>query len=411
MYQGLVLKRMNVSKIRLRSIDYNLLSGVLVGIGLALILGIRSFILIYQFTSVHKMSLYQDGQVVSMVAEITKVKHVGAQTVLDVTEANNNFWKPKETFRVYTFKGVFLEHSMVNISGVYRGYSHENIASSLQGYFSYPEIAVVSLGDDKVSVNVFGFIRDKIVVTVNRITGEPYASLLLGIVFGIERDYSTSSFEAMQNAGIVHVVVASGFNAIVVARLATLLFSLFQKNISLLLTSSFLILYAGIAGFQIPIVRAILMTFGSLFAVRNGEYREGLRWLLLSAYVLLVYEPNWITSVSFQLSFMASIGLIVSADRIQSLFKFLPTFIRETFVTTLIAQAFTYPILIIHFDSVRLIGLLVNVLVLPLIPVIMIGGGVVISIAFISQSLGIILFQPIQLLLEYFWMIVMIFGT
>ncbi|WP_198648974.1 ComEC/Rec2 family competence protein [Cyanothece sp. BG0011] len=109
------------------------------------------------------------------------------------------------------------------------------------------------------------------------------------------------------NMGLSHVLAASGFH---VALLLGIIFwitrSLSPKK-KLIIGIIILILYVGLTGIQPSILRASLMGTAILISQVLERKTNALGTLLLSAFLLLLFNPLWIWDLGFQLSFLATL--------------------------------------------------------------------------------------------------------
>lgn len=229
---------------------------------------------------------------------------------------------------------------------------------------------------------------------------EPHASLLIGILFGIDSDFRDSFYESMKKVGLLHIVVASGFNALIVANVTQNLGRILGKYGQIATFSIFMLPYIALSGFQIPIIRAAIMAGGGVLASLKGEEKAGLWWLAISAYVLVLLEPRVISQPSFQLSFCASLGILLLAPVFE---KFLHSFTKVLagdLSTTIAAQFFTLPILYIHFGNFSPLGLLTNPLVLWMITPIMYWGFLCVLVSLVSPSVASVAITPVWVLLD-----------
>ena len=190
--------------------------------------------------------------------------------------------------------------------------------------------------------------------------------ILEGILFGDSSRIPEAVQERYKATGVLHVFAASGSNAAFVIGLSWLLLGWAPKRIRIGGTILALLLYAGLCGWSAPIVRAAVI--GSV--VLTGRLGRGkaapLRWLLLTAVILFLFNPLLIQDTGCQLSFAAAWGIIVLSPRILKwqVMECLPGILRLAAAGTLGAQAATLPILIAAFHRLSLIGFAVNVFIL-----------------------------------------------
>ena len=137
--------------------------------------------------------------------------------------------------------------------------------------------------------------------------------------------------------------------------------------------------------------------------------------LIFAGWAMLIIKPNLIADVGFQLSFMATGGLITfrplfyKKKKIKDLIE--KSIIGEDLVTTVTAQIFTLPILLITFGSYSLWSILVNALVLWTVPPLMVIGGLAALLGIIASPIGAVLLILAKPLLAYFEFMVNLFGS
>ena len=158
-----------------------------------------------------------------------------------------------------------------------------------------------------------------------------------------------------------------------------------------------ILFYAFLAGFEPSIVRAAIMGILVFMAQLTGRQNSAFLGLFSAGFIMLFVNPSLIFDIGFQLSFMATLGLIYIRPiffRKKNLKKLIEkSVVGEDVATTISAQIATLPILLANFGSFSFSSILVNALVLWTVPVIMIIGG-------ISALLGLI-FAPIGQILAY----------
>ena len=197
---------------------------------------------------------------------------------------------------------------------------------------------------------------------INQYLPEPHASLLNGILFGISLRTTKELYDHMRMVGLLHIVVLSGMNITILASIIGIFTKYFPKLISIFVVITSITLFILFVGPQPPIIRAGLMGTLSLLAVLLGRRTIPLYILFLSFIATLLFVPEWISSISFQLSYAATLGLILFASaRTQR--GLLGRIVGSELRISLSAQAFTAPLIFIYFRQVSLISPVANVLV------------------------------------------------
>ncbi|KKP34439.1 MAG: Competence protein ComEC, partial [Candidatus Roizmanbacteria bacterium GW2011_GWA2_32_13] len=146
---------------------------------------------------------------------------------------------------------------------------------------------------------------------INSYLPEPHASLLNGIIFGINLKTSKLFYEQLKIVGLLHLVVLSGINITMLGAIIANITGFLGKRASILLTILTIILFILFVGPQAPIVRAGIMGMLTLVAVLYGRKNIGLYSLFLSLIIIAIVFPDWLASVSLYLSYGATLGIML----------------------------------------------------------------------------------------------------
>lgn len=232
-------------------------------------------------------------------------------------------------------------------------------------------------------------LRSNITYTFEAYLPTDLGRLLLGIVFGIKEPLSSSFEDQIRSVGLLHVIAASGMNITLLAgALVVILEKVFSRKKTIGITLLLLFVYAAFAGFQPSIVRAAIMGSLALFAGLVGKQYFGLWALCVTGYVMLMVDPSLLSNVGFQLSFLATLGIMLIKPVLQLSFPKILKPLEEDLTTTFSAQVATTPILLATFGQVSLISLVVNALILWTIPPLMILGGLAAILSLIFEPLA-----------------------
>lgn len=138
--------------------------------------------------------------------------------------------------------------------------------------------------------------------------------------------------------------------------------------------------YLWLSGGGVATERAFIMVGVMLFAILVDRRAVSLRTVAMAATIILIYSPESITSPGFQMSFAATIALILAYRPWSRLSRHLPILIRPVFMlllTSLVAGIATAPIAAAHFNQIVHYGLLANLLVVPVMGVLVMPAGVI----------------------------------
>jgi competence protein ComEC len=201
---------------------------------------------------------------------------------------------------------------------------------------------------------------------------EPEAGLAAGILIGLRDRVDRDLAAAFTTAGVSHVVAISGWNiAIVAAAIAAMAGRLGRRRRSVV-TILAIVAYVAFAGASASVVRAALMAGVVLLARETGRAGRAVSALGLAATLLLIADPKLIGDAGFQLSSLATAGLIAWATPLTGWIETagrgrVPHWLAESLGVSLAAQAATLPIILVSFGRLALLSPVVNLVVVPLV--------------------------------------------
>ncbi len=238
---------------------------------------------------------------------------------------------------------------------------------------------------------------------LHRFYPDPEASLLAGILLGDESGLTESWQRAFKVTGTSHIIAISGFNiAIIVAIFSALFGRLLGPRRGAIFVVIGVALYTIMVGAMASVVRSAIM--GTLSILGQLLYRRqvGLNTLAFTAALMALISPFVLWDVGFQLSFFATLGLILFGGPLQEGAQrwlerlgvpaiFLSPgaqFLSDSVLLTLAAQLTTLPIIAYHFQQISLIAFVANPFILPVQPAVMILGGLSVILGWLLIGLG-----------------------
>ena len=210
-----------------------------------------------------------------------------------------------------------------------------------------------------------------------RAVPEPEAALIAGLTLGARRSLGADWTEKFRRAGLLHLVVLSGYNLSVIAAAILVGLGFLARRTRLIVAALAIILFTLMVGAGPATLRACLMALIALLAPATGRrYLAG--WALGAAgFLMLIINPKVLVfDPGFQLSFLATAGLIYLAPWLESHLPFITKKLglRDLVAVTLAAQLAVLPWFIYHGATLPLLALPANLLVLPLVPTAMLLG-------------------------------------
>ncbi len=285
----------------------------------------------------------------------------------------------------------------------YQGYlSKDGIYSII--YF--PQVKKIEGGS--ASLNFYSLIlgfKSKLRKSLYENISPPQSAILGAIILGDKKQISEEYKEKLNITGTRHITCVSGLHIVLLAGILMWLGMALGlwKSQAFYFAIVVLFLYIIMIGAPASAVRAGIMGGLFLLAEKTGRMNKSDRALVLAAALMLFYNPLLLRyDVGFQLSFLATLGIIHLMPFFQHRLKKIPLeFVRNILAMTFSAYVFTLPILIYNFGYVSLVSPIANVLIVPLLPFIMIFGLVSGLVGIFWQFLGWIFSLPNWFFLTY----------
>lgn len=277
-----------------------------------------------------------------------------------------------------------------------------------KGIFSWmPQAYTLKLGAGRGNLLLEWIydLRRHLLATVYHIFPDPEASLVAGILLGIESGISTDLYEEFNRTGTTHIIAISGFNITIIANLfISLSRRFFGSRRGIWVAATAIGLYTVLVGADAAVVRAAVMGGLALLARASGRETLGLASLGISSVLMTVVTPSVLWDVGFELSFAAALGLVLYAQPLQDrainlLARWMSPeradkiggLLAEYFLYTLAALITTWPLTMLYFRRFTFSAWVTNPLILPLQPALMILSGVATLIGVIWMPGGRIL--------------------
>jgi competence protein ComEC len=224
-----------------------------------------------------------------------------------------------------------------------------------------------------ISSLLFG-LRRNFEAALDRNLGEPQSALAKGLVVGEKAALGNDLLDDFRTVGLIHIVVLSGFNITIVAVAMRRLLSFLPRVWGIATAAAGIALFGILVGGGATVVRSCIMAGITLSADLIRRDYSVHRALALAALVMLIQNPLILTrDPSFQLSFLATLGLILLSGPIESRLTRIPEKfgLRAIVAATFATQIFVSPYILYMLGQLSLVGVFANILVLPLIPVTM----------------------------------------
>jgi competence protein ComEC len=293
---------------------------------------------------------------------------------------------------------------MLETPPVFEGFSYREYLAR-QGVYSLMSPARVTrlaAGQANPLLQAVFALRQRALRTVQALFPEPESSLLAGILLGVESGIHPALRQAFNDTSTTHIIAISGFNITLLAGLVITLFGRWLgPRRGAMLAALAIGLYAVMVGADPAVLRAAIMGGLSLYARLLGRQTQALASLGAAALAMTALSPLTLWDVGFQLSFAATLGLVLYADPISQRFtrfasrwmdsrraERLARPVGEFGLFTLAAQATTLPLTAYYFKRLSLVSLVANPAILPAQPALMVLGGLSVLLGMLWLPLG-----------------------
>lgn len=323
-------------------------------------------------------------------AEVAYGDRIEAVGVLQEPEAFET-----ETGRVFNYPKYLETH----------GITHE---------LPFADVTVLSNGNSNPVVAALLSVKHVLIRGIRAALPEPESALLEGLLLGEKQSLGDRIYKAFRKSGVVHIIVLSGYNvALVITAVTFIALRFLPRVFAYSLAALFVVGFAILTGGSETTIRATIMALLMMLAAVFHRPSAALRGLLIAAALMALINPLLVLhDLSFQLSVLATLGLILFSDWIGRRAWFVSgTFgFREIVATTLATQVTVLPLLIFSIGAVSLVFLPANILILPAVPLAMLVGFIAALLALVSPVLALPVTALAYGVLKYIIAVALFFG-
>lgn len=268
-----------------------------------------------------------------------------------------------------------------------------------------PEIKLLKTNQGNFILSAIYKTKNIFLQQIYQIWRPPISSFIAGLVIGQKGALPKKITDLFQTTGTIHILVVSGYQVMLLANFLYLILNNFkvkrQQKIYYIFFA--LIFFAILTGLEASVLRASLMALIVFLAEKFGRPKRYTNILILSCALILIINPRILSDVGFQLSFLATAGLLYLSEPLnKKILFFLPNIFefRNLLSSTCAAIIATTPIIIYNFHRVSLIAPIANIIIVPLTPFITLASLFIILISFIYLPLAQFLGFSVMFLVE-----------
>jgi competence protein ComEC len=316
-------------------------------------------------------------------------------------------------------------YGTINPGGFHYGAYLERKGIQAVATVSGPEkVKIIDRASSSYGVKLWNTIdqwRDQIQQAAATTLQDPALGLFLGMVLGEQGFISQDTREAFMDTGTVHIISISGPHLGLIAFLTFLLVKglalrlpvswlewvslrITATRLAVLATLPLVTFYTLLAGAEVATVRSWIMILFFLLAVWLGRERNISTYLILAAVLVLIYDPQALFDISFQLSYISvlAIALVIKAKQWSSreneepkpVDRSLPETLRQWLMNTwwisLAVTLATVPIVAYHFNQIAWMGLLANFFVVPYVGFVVVPLGLVSAVVVLMTGADVL---------------------
>jgi competence protein ComEC len=243
--------------------------------------------------------------------------------------------------------------------------------------------------------------REQILNTHKKALGHDAGALFTSLILGSEVvDLPKSTQDRYRNVGLSHLLAASGTQVSLVLTACLAFVRGRSQKTKVICGGLGLAVFVCLSGATPAILRAGVMGAATLFGIATERKVDSLRALVFAAAVLLVINPLWIWDLGFLFSFLATLGLIVTAPKIAGALTWLPPILATPLAVTLAASLWTLPLQLLDFGQWSPYALPLNLFAVPCVEILTLGGMVTSVLSLVAQPLASLGDQPLGWILQ-----------
>ena len=357
---------------------------------------------------------------------------------LKVAVGENTILVTADRYPEYAYLDTIQITGKLKTPAVFEDFNYKNYLLKDRIY-SVMDYASIELIPNRHNYNAFSFLYEKVLLlkrklvnSVNLNFSSPYSFIVQGIVYGNDKNMPQDLKDKFNATGLSHITAVSGGNVVIlISMLMPLLLALgFWRSHAFYIAFIFVWFYIVLVGFPASAIRAGIMGSLAVFASALGRQNTGSRAIVMAGAIMLLQNPLLLLyDIGFQLSFLASLGIIhakpiidyflvvtlsfakrIKSDALETITEEKPHFLLTIISVTISAQLFALPIILYNFGNISLVSVITNLLILPVVPFIMVLGFLTSIFGIFSHFLGWFFSIPCWILLAYVVKILHIFS-
>ena len=204
-------------------------------------------------------------------------------------------------------------------------------------------------------------------------------SIINALLLGQRQDISKDTYKSFTKSGAIHILAISGLHIGLLMLLLGILFkplSYFKigKKLIPILIIMLLGIYAFITGMSASVMRAVTMFSLVTVVMYSNRVTNTYNTLVISAFLLLLFNPFYVFDIGFQLSYSAVFGIVWIKPLFDTIWKpkyYLPRKLWDVFTVTIAAQFGILPLSLFYFHQFPGLFFISNMVIIPLLGILL----------------------------------------
>lgn len=217
-------------------------------------------------------------------------------------------------------------------------------------------------------------------------------AVINALLLGQRQDISEDLMQNYVGAGAIHILAVSGLHVGIILLILTFILKPLHyfkhgKLIASIVCVILLWLFAILAGLSASVIRAVAMFTAIAIGMYTNRASNVYHALVISMFFLLLFNPNYLFEVGFQLSYLAVFAIVWIQPKIYSLWQpkgWVVDKFWQLFTVSMAAQMGVLPLSLYYFHQFPGLFFVSNLVIIPVLGIILIGGIVVITLSLLG---------------------------
>ena len=350
----------------------------------------------------------------TIISEKEKGEYYNSYTI----KGKNNKYKNKK-FILYTKYNLEFGDEIIAYGNYikpeeqrnYKGFNYKKYLQTqlIYGSIKSNKIEIISKNKLNYFLIVSKKIRNSIINNIKRILPKETSGLLIGFLLGDKAYLQENIVENFQKSSLAHMLAVSGTHISYIILGVSILIKKISKKTGYYLTIFILIFYLFLTNFSATVVRASVMAIILIISQMVHRKVDIINSICIALLLLIIHNPYSLNSVSVELSFLGTLGVIYLTPKINELIQSNKIFskypkLSKTISVPIAAQIAILPIMILNFHTISFTFLLSNIMAVPLLGIAIILGFTTVFLSFIwiglAQKIGVLLNLVLKLIIS-----------